>query len=157
MHVFLDMAFDQNSVPQDLRPLNVARTVAEEPRIALTTTAGFLPNLAQANSPMYYPAPVSEAGYVGLGYGNPVPGVTTWGPRIPVAVGHRGVSPAIGVGIGYNPNLGSRVVGNAVDLVSSPAIAAAVPYVTVCSPNVGNIVIGNGLDQGVSDMSARFG
>ncbi|KAM5548105.1 hypothetical protein ABKV19_002187 [Rosa sericea] len=149
------MAFDQNSVPQDLRPLNVARSVAEEPRIALATTAGFLPNLGQGNSPMYYPGPVSEAGYVSLGYGNPVTGVTTWGPRMPVPVGHPGVSSAIGVGIGYSPNLGSRVVGNAVDLVSSPATAGAGPY--VCSPNVGNMVVGNGLDQGVSDLSARFG
>ncbi|KAL6226206.1 hypothetical protein ACLB2K_000169 [Fragaria x ananassa] len=101
---------------------------------------------------MYYPGPVSEAGYVGLGYGNPV---STWGPRMPVTVGHQGVSPAMGVGIGYSPNLGSRVVGNAVDLVSSPATAGAGPY--VCSSNMGNMVVGNGMDQGVSDMSARFG
>ncbi|KAK9947425.1 hypothetical protein M0R45_003051 [Rubus argutus] len=154
------MAFDQNSLPKDLRPVNVARTVAEEPRIALATPAGWnpdgcLPNLAQANSPMYYPAPVSEAGYVGLGYGNPVAGVATWGPRVAVPVGHPGVNPAVGVGIGYSPNLGHRVVGNAVDLVSSPATSAAGPY--VCSPNMGTMVGGNGLDQGINDMAARFG
>lgn len=121
------MAFDQNSVPLDLRPLNVPRTAAEDPRIAPATTTGraaegvFLNPARDAGSPgsvpMFYPATVSDAGFVGLGFGNAVPGVAAWCPRLPVAIGHAGIS-AGPIGYGYNPNLGTRVAGNASDQTS---------------------------------------
>nr|XP_017190695.2 uncharacterized protein LOC103447271 isoform X1 [Malus domestica] len=164
------MAFDQNSFPKELRQLNVARTVAEEPRIAQATTAarnpdGFFPShpVREVNSPhsipVFYQAPVaSEAGHVGLGYGNAVSGVPPWcpGPRIAVPVGHPGVNPGVGVGIGYSPNLGSRVGGNDVDLVSSDTTTTA-SRPSDCSSNMFNRSAGSGLDHGVNDMAAGFG
>ncbi|TQE03060.1 hypothetical protein C1H46_011231 [Malus baccata] len=164
------MAFDQNSFPKELRPLNVAQTVAEEPRIAQATTAGrnpdrFFPShlVREVNSPnslpVFYQAPVaSEAGNVGLGYGNAVSGVPTWcpGPRIVVPVGHPDVNPSVGVGIGYSPNLGSRVGGSAVDLVCSATTTTA-SGPSGCSSNMYNRSAGSGSDHGVDDMTARFG
>ncbi|CBI25597.3 unnamed protein product, partial [Vitis vinifera] len=121
------MAFDQNSIPLDLRPLNVPRTMVEDPRIAPATTTGrttegVFPNPARdAGSPgsvqMFYPATVSDAGLVGLGFGNAVPGVAAWCPHVPVAIGRAGISPGA-IGLGYNPNLGTRVAGNASDQAS---------------------------------------
>ena len=75
------MAFDQSSIPKDLRPINIVRNVAEEPRIASATISagrspdGFFPNPVREigspdSVPVFYPAAVSEAGFVGLGYGN---------------------------------------------------------------------------------------
>ncbi|VVA25080.1 PREDICTED: serine/threonine-kinase [Prunus dulcis] len=160
------MAFDQNSFPKELRPLNVARTVADEPRIALATTTGrnpdgLFPNLAlEVNSPnsipVFYPSTVAEAGLVGVGYGNAMSGVPTWRPRIPVPVGHPGMNTAVAVGIGYSPNLGGRLGGNAVDLVSSSTTTSA-SGPSVCNFNMSNRVVGNGLDHGVNDMAVRFG
>jgi hypothetical protein len=162
------MTFDQTAVPKDLRPLNVARTMAEEPRIApAASTArnleGFFPNPAReagtagspGSIPVYYQVAgtVSDAGFVGLGYGNAAPpGVAVWGPRVPVPVGHPGMSPAVGVGFGYNPNLGSRVGGNATALASG-AMATGTGY----NVNFGNRVGGNGMDQAGSDMATGFG
>ncbi|KAM3714247.1 hypothetical protein ACB098_01G320100 [Castanea mollissima] len=156
------MAFDQNSIPQDLRPLNVARSIAEEPRIAPAPAAsastvrnieGFFPNPpleagSPGSIPVFYPAgTVSEAGFFGLGYGNGAPGVAMWGPRMPMtSVGHPG---AVGVGFGYNPNLGNRVGGNAVDLASGAMVATGTGY----SVNLGNWVGGNGADQVGGDMA----
>ncbi|BBH08562.1 Protein kinase superfamily protein with octicosapeptide/Phox/Bem1p domain [Prunus dulcis] len=160
------MAFDQNSFPKELRQLNVARTVADEPRIALATTTGrnpdgLFPNLAlEVNSPnsipVFYPSTVAEAGLVGVGYGNAMSGVPTWRPRIPVPVGHPGMNTAVAVGIGYSPNLGGRLGGNAVDLVSSSTTTTA-SGPSVCNFNMSNRVVGNGLDHGVNDMAVRFG
>ncbi|KAL4654256.1 hypothetical protein ACB092_01G365000 [Castanea dentata] len=160
------MAFDQNSIPQDLRPLNVARSIAEEPRIAPAPAAsastvrnieGFFPNPpleagSPGSIPVFYPAgTVSEAGFFGLGYGNGAPGVAMWGPRMPVtSVGHPG---AVGVGFGYNPNLGNRVGGNAVDLASGAMVATGTGY----SVNLGNRVGGNGADQVGGDMATGNG
>ncbi|XP_059453066.1 uncharacterized protein LOC132183699 isoform X3 [Corylus avellana] len=163
----VDMAFDQNAIPKDLRPLNVARTMAEEPRIAPAASTGrnlegYFPNPAReagtagspGSIPVYYPVAgtVSDAGFVGLGYGNVAPpGVAVWGSRVPVPVGHPGVSPAVGVGFGYNPNLGSRVGGNAAALASG-AMATGTGY----NVNFGNRVGGNGMDQAGSDMASGF-
>ncbi|KAK9269266.1 hypothetical protein L1049_001036 [Liquidambar formosana] len=115
------MAFDQNTIPKDLRPLNVARTMAEEPRIAPATSTGrnaegFFPNPARdvgnpGSIPVYHPTMVPDSGFVGLSYGNQAAGVAaTWCPQVPAVVGHVGVNPAIG--FGYNPNLGARAGGN---------------------------------------------
>ncbi|XP_075643037.1 RAF-like serine/threonine-protein kinase 24 isoform X2 [Castanea sativa] len=160
------MAFDQNSIPQDLRPLNVARSIAEEPRIAPAPAAsastvrnieGFFPNPpleagSPGSIPVFYPAgTVSEAGFFGLGYGNGALGVAMWGPRMPVtSVGHPG---AVGFGFGYNPNLGNRVGGNAVDLASGAMVATGTGY----SVNLGNRVGGNGADQVGGDMATGNG
>lgn len=149
------MAFDQNSVPTDLRPLNVARSTAEEPRIAVATTAnqGFFTNVNRESGspgaiPVFYPATVPDAGFVGLGYGNTVTAAqgvaaNTWGSHVPVLapVGHAGVNQV--VGYRYNPNLGNMVVANAVDQTNSDMGPGF-----VYAHNLGNKVSGsNGSDQ----------
>ncbi|XP_010244776.1 PREDICTED: uncharacterized protein LOC104588515 isoform X2 [Nelumbo nucifera] len=123
------MAIDQNSIPKDLRPLNVSRTVAEEPRIAATLAAGrnvegYLPNsIRDVGSPRYrpqppppyYPATVSETGYVGLGFGYPAnPGMALF-PRPPVPVGS---GTAVTSAYAEFSNVGSRVGGNAAEQAS---------------------------------------
>lgn len=154
------MAFDQNSVPKDLRPLNVARTLAEEPRIATATTTGrspdgYFPNSARdigspESIPVFYPATVSEAGYVGLAYANAAPpGVAAWCPRAPAPVGHQGVSSA--VGYGYSPNLGNRVAGVTADLISSGTTTGS-----GSNPNMGNRMSGSCVDHTSHDMAGRF-
>lgn len=159
------MEFDQNSVPKDLRPSNVAPAMAEEPRIAPAASTvrnmdGFFPNPAReagssGSIPVFYPAgTVSDAGFFGIGYGNAATGMAVWGPRMPMQVGHPGVSPAVGVGYGYNPNLGNRVGGNAVDLASGGAMVATG---TGSNVNLGNRVGGNGMDQAGGDMGSGTG
>ncbi|XVF88232.1 hypothetical protein PTKIN_Ptkin19aG0033500 [Pterospermum kingtungense] len=159
------MAFDQNSIPKDLRPLDldVARTVTEEPRISAAVTAntnvtgrnieGFFPNPSWESGspdsmPVFYPATVPEAGFVGLGFGNAMPlapGVPTWGPHVPVPmpmpvpVGHPSMNPV--VGFRYNPNLRNVVVADAVDQVSTDVVGHGY------SPSLGNRGSGNGSDQ----------
>ncbi|XP_050203348.1 uncharacterized protein LOC126653479 isoform X2 [Mercurialis annua] len=129
------MAFDQNYIPKDLRPINVARTLPEEPRIAAmvpaatgapssaTTTAATCRNPEFYSSPdgsisLYYPANVPDAtGFVGLAYGSPAPGVVPWAPRLTVPVGsvNVGAVNTQGVGFGYSPSFANRVVSNAID------------------------------------------
>lgn len=139
------MAFDQNSYPKDLRPLNVARTMVDDPLNALATTSGrniegFFANSARdvsspSSIPIYYPTSVPDAGLVGLGYGNPVPGVApAWCHQT-----HAGVNPAIG--FGYNPNLGTRVCGNAAADQGSDATRLGF------SSNLGIRVGGNAVDH----------
>lgn len=156
------MAFDQNSIPKDLRPLNVARTIAEDPRIApaaptARNVEGFFPNpVRESGSPRsisaYYPGgTVSEAGFVGVGYGNAAPGVAMWAPRVPVPVpvGHSG---GVGVGYGYNPNLAYRVGGTALDFASG-AVATGTGYLV----NLGNPVGGNAADIASYPMATGSG
>ncbi|KAL5547678.1 hypothetical protein UlMin_002909 [Ulmus minor] len=151
------MAFDQNSIPKDLRPLNIVRSAAEEPRIVPATTAGrspdgFFPNSAREmgspdSIPVFYPAAVPEAGFVGLGYGNAAPGVAAWCPRMPVPVAYQGVSPAIG--IGYSPTFVSRVTGGSSELVSSATSTASGG-----SPNLGNLGVSSCVDLTSNDLAA---
>lgn len=154
------MAFDQNSVPKDLRPVNVARTLAEEPRIATATTAvrspdGYFPNSARdmgspESIPVFYPATVSEAGFVGLAYANAAPpGVAAWCPRAPAPVVHQVVSSA--VGYGYSPNVGNRVAGVGADFISSGTTTGS-----GSNPNLGNRIGGGGVDHTSHDMAGRF-
>ncbi|KAL5839887.1 hypothetical protein ACOSQ4_012495 [Xanthoceras sorbifolium] len=160
------MAFDQNSVPKDLRPLNVART--EEPRIpmATTTNQGFFPSPVRDNTspgsiPVYYQTTVSDGGFVGLGYGNTMaaaPGVATnaWGSRVPVgtAVGQAGMNPVVGFSYSpnYSPNYGNRVVGNAVDHASSD-VGAGFGY----NQNLGNWAVSGGSGgSGGSDQMNNY-
>lgn len=84
------MAFDQNSIPKDLRPLNIVRTVPEDSGIAPVTTSGRtvegfygnptrdvggIPGTIQG---VYYPTTVTDAGFVGLSYTNAGPGAAVW-------------------------------------------------------------------------------
>ncbi|MBA0835572.1 hypothetical protein Goarm_007845, partial [Gossypium armourianum] len=165
------MAFDHNAIPKDLRPLNVARTVTEEPRIAATSNVsgrnieGFFPNPSRepgspGTMPGFYPATMANAGFVGLGYANAVPlapGAPAWRPpmpmpmHVPVPVGRPSINPV--VGFSYNPNLSNMVVGNAVDQVSNDVVAGH-----GCSPSLGNRNSGNGSDQASNDIaSTGFG
>uniref|UniRef100_A0A5B6Z634 Protein kinase domain-containing protein n=1 Tax=Davidia involucrata TaxID=16924 RepID=A0A5B6Z634_DAVIN len=101
--------------------------MTEETRIAPVTTSGrntegFYVNPPRdagspGSVPVYYPATVSDTGFVGLGYANAVSGVADWCPRMPTAV----VAPArvnSTAGYCYNPNFGTRVGGNASDQAS---------------------------------------
>ncbi|XP_022749580.1 uncharacterized protein LOC111299005 isoform X2 [Durio zibethinus] len=162
------MAFDQNSIPKDLRPLNEVRTVTEEPRITAAVAAtsnangrkieGFFPNPSRdsgnpGSTSVFYLASVADAGFVGLGYGNAMPlapGVRAWRPHMPVSMpvpvplDHPSMNPV--VGFGYNPNLSNMVVANAVDQVSNDV--AGHGY----GPSLGNRGGGNGSDQVSNDM-----
>ncbi|KAK9055137.1 hypothetical protein SSX86_026219 [Deinandra increscens subsp. villosa] len=142
------MAYDQNAaLPTSLRPIHIARTLADESRIVAPVT---LPNSnplprgevatgSPGTIPVYYPstAPaVPDSGYVGLGYGNVVPAVVNWvPPRMPppatatsaAGVGlvpgygysnSTGVAPSGGGGYGYNPNLAPSGGSNASDRAS---------------------------------------
>ncbi|XP_022755253.1 uncharacterized protein LOC111303337 isoform X2 [Durio zibethinus] len=157
------MAFDQNSIPKDLRPLNIASTVAEDPRIAAAVATasnasgrnieGFFPNPSRepgspGSMPVFYPATVPDAGFVGLGYGNAMPlapGLPAWRPHMPVPMGHPSMNPV--VGFGYNPNLRNMVVANAMGQVSSDLVAGH-GY----SSSLDNSSSGNGSDQVSNDM-----
>ncbi|KAI6682368.1 hypothetical protein NL676_036249 [Syzygium grande] len=154
------MAFDQSSVPMDLRPLNVARTTAEEPRIAQPATAartgeGYFMNTAhEAGSPqsmpVFYPATVPDVGYGGLGYSNSALGVAAWYPHAPVRYGHMSVNPAMG--FGYNPSLVSTVGGNAVDQNGNEAVPGFGQ-----GPYVGNRIVSNAVDQVGGQIVNRSG
>ena len=159
------MAFDQTPIPNDLRPLNIARAIPEEPRImaamasssssAVTTpaTAGRNPEFfsnPEGSVPVIYSASVSAAGFVGLGYGNTVPGVTPWAPLLQVPVGSVNVGAnGSGVAFGYNPNLGNRIVGNAADHAGNDMVSGF-----GSSPNFGNRINVNGSNEAVNIGSA---
>ncbi|KAG8367519.1 hypothetical protein BUALT_Bualt16G0080300 [Buddleja alternifolia] len=127
------MAFDQNSIPKDLRPLNIVRNVPEDPRIAPVTSSGrpnegFYPNPSDVGgSPgtmpaVYYQATVPDSGFIPLGFNNAVSGVTGWVQHVVPPQRQPGVigGAAINSGSGYNysPNFGPRVGGNASDRAS---------------------------------------
>lgn len=129
------MAFDQNLVPQDLRPLNIVRNAAEDPRIASMAASGRPIEGFYANPPrdvvspnsipaVYYP---TDSGLVGLGLTTnaavPVPGVAGWVPRVApsppsgiVATPTPGVNS--GGGSSHNAAFGARLPGSASDHVS---------------------------------------
>ncbi|GFS35757.1 kinase superfamily with octicosapeptide/Phox/Bem1p domain-containing protein [Actinidia rufa] len=120
------MAFDQNSIPKDLHPLNIVRTVPEETRIAPVTTScrnieGFYGNPPRdgcpGSIPIYYTGTVSDTGFVGLGYSNVGPGVAGWAPQMPIpAVAVPGANS--NTGYCHTPNSGTLVGGNASDQTS---------------------------------------
>ncbi|KAK8465917.1 hypothetical protein PHAVU_009G209700 [Phaseolus vulgaris] len=143
------MAFEQTSVPGGdvVRPLNsVARSVAEESLVLPVSTA--VPGGAV---PIFYPASVSDAGLVGMGYGNVTSGggggAATWcvRPAVPIHNHNPSVNPAVGfVHVPSFPNRVGAVGGNAVD-VSSSFVAATHGY----PMNLGGnwVASGNGLDS----------
>ncbi|KAI3811246.1 hypothetical protein L1987_20965 [Smallanthus sonchifolius] len=132
------MAYDQNALPNRLRPIHIARTPADESRIVNLPNSNPLPREVATGTgspgtiPVYYPstAPaVPDSGYVGLSYGNVVPAVVNWLPRVPPPA----KATAAGVGLvpgyaytnstglapsGYNPNLAPSGGSNASDHAS---------------------------------------
>ncbi|KAJ6746150.1 hypothetical protein OIU74_028749 [Salix koriyanagi] len=124
----------------------------------------------EGSIPVIYSASVSDAGFVGLGYGNNVPGVTPWAPILQVPVGSVNVGAnGSGVAFGYNPNLGNRIVGNAVDHAGNDMMSGfdsspnfgnqvnvngsneAVNMGSAYNPNLGSCGIGSGVDHGSED------
>ncbi|XP_062078262.1 uncharacterized protein LOC133782860 isoform X2 [Humulus lupulus] len=161
------MAFDQNSIPKDLRPLNIVRNISDDPRITPVTSAGRSPDGYYANpvqeirSPdpvpvsVYYPATVSEAGLVGLGYGNAVPNVAAWAPRVAVQtlpMAYQSVCPA--VGYGFSSNVPNRCAGGSGELVSS---SSAISTGSGGSPNLGNPAGACGADIASYNVPGRVG
>ncbi|KAM7508298.1 hypothetical protein LguiA_018751 [Lonicera macranthoides] len=123
------MAFDQNSMPIDLRFLNVASTMAEDPRVVpLTTTPGrnidgYYTNQRDGGSPnsipVYYPSNVSDAGFVGVGCGTKMSGVSGWFPVMPNAViSPAAVNSTATYCYNHKPDFGSRTGSNVSDQVS---------------------------------------
>lgn len=108
IYIALRMAFDQNPMHNDLRPLNIGRTVPEDPRISTATSSGrpidaFFTTQHRDVSPgsiplVYYPGNASDARYMGLGYSNP--GLTTWVQQVVPAAPSGVVTGAHG----FNPN-----------------------------------------------------
>ncbi|KAJ1440096.1 Serine-threonine/tyrosine-protein kinase, catalytic domain [Sesbania bispinosa] len=146
------MAFDQNSSANDMRPPpTVVRTVPEEPLVLPASTTAV--NGASGAMPLFYPASVSDAGMVGMGYGNVASGAapTTWCVRPAVPIRHPTVNPA--AAFSHAPSFPNRVVGgNAVDL-SGSFVATAHGYPL----NLGNWVTGNALDNGLQGNSRVVG
>ncbi|XP_061369773.1 uncharacterized protein LOC133312565 isoform X2 [Gastrolobium bilobum] len=144
------MAFDQNSVPNDMRPLNSTRNLAEEPVVLPPVSTTVREHGTPGAMPLFYPASVSDAGLVGMGYGNVASGAaaaaaTTRCVRPAVPIPHPTVNPAIGFSHASN-------IPNAVDL-SGSFVAAANGY----PMNSGNWVGGNGLDNALQGNSRVIG
>lgn len=118
------MAYDQNSIPKDLRPLNIVRNVPEDPRISPVTSSGRPIEGFYASPPtdvgvspgtmpaVYYPATVPDAGFVPLGFNNAITGVTGWFQHVVPPQPQPGVVGAavINSASGYtnSPNFGTR-------------------------------------------------
>ncbi|CAA2952897.1 serinethreonine- kinase ctr1 [Olea europaea subsp. europaea] len=124
------MAFDPNSVPKDLRPLNIARALPEDPRIAPVTSSvrpveGFYanpPRDARGNPdsvpPIYYTATISDAGFR---YNNAVPGAAGFLRGVPpqCQLGAMGAPVLHSVsGSSNSPKFGAQVGGSASDQTS---------------------------------------
>ncbi|GAB4828190.1 hypothetical protein Ancab_035107 [Ancistrocladus abbreviatus] len=128
------MAFDQNLIPKDLRPLSTAKINAEEARISPVTTSGrspdgFYPNPPRSDissppavSVYFIPSTSDAAGFGGLGFANtglnlnPAAAPPMWAPRILAPVGvTTGINSSSYV---YNPNIGVRGGENAADQAS---------------------------------------
>ncbi|XP_060171932.1 uncharacterized protein LOC132603070 isoform X1 [Lycium barbarum] len=138
------MAFDQNSVPKDLRPLNIVRTVPEDSGIAPVTSSGrpvegFYGNPTRdvGGSPgtipgVYYPTSV------GLGFTNAGPGAAGWVPQVVPSQQPPGVVSSLGVmnsGNGSSQNLhsGARVDSNAPDRASDDGSVSGRKVKFLCS------------------------
>lgn len=111
------MAFEQNSIPKDLRPLNIVRTVPEESGRPVEGFYG-IPTRDVGGSPgtiqgVYYPTTVTtDGGFVGLG--GWVPQVVASQPPGVVSVGVVNS----GSGLSQNLNSGARVGSNASERAS---------------------------------------
>ncbi|KAL6532691.1 hypothetical protein OROGR_013651 [Orobanche gracilis] len=126
------MAFDQNSIPKTLRPLNIVRNMPEDPRIAPMTSSGrpiegfyTNPPTDAGGSPgtipaIYYPATVSDAGFVPLGFNNAVTGWVQHVMPPQSQTGHTtgAVNNNLGRTYTNSPNSGTWVGGLASDYAS---------------------------------------
>ncbi|PPR92935.1 hypothetical protein GOBAR_AA27728 [Gossypium barbadense] len=121
------MAFDHNAIPRDLRPLNVARTVTEEPRIAATS------NVSGRNIEGFFPNPSRE-------------------PGSPVGNAVDQVSNDVVAGHGCSPSLGNRNCGNGSDQASNDIASTGFGQ----SSNIGNRGSGNAIDQLNNELSGGF-
>ncbi|CAL0304911.1 unnamed protein product [Lupinus luteus] len=155
------MVFDQNSVPK------VTRTIAEESLIRTgecyssnsvrTGEFYYTPNSARTGSvQLYYPASVSDAALVRMGYGNVASSIGgTWcvGPAVGFNYGHSfpnliaggkgivdGSGGAMASGHGYPMNLVNQVVGNGLDNALQ---------------GKEKVISNNASDQVVGDMSTK--
>ncbi|KAL0334050.1 UNVERIFIED_CONTAM: Serine/threonine-protein kinase CTR1 [Sesamum angustifolium] len=127
------MAFDQNSIPKDLRPLNTVRNLSEDLRISPVTSSGkpmegfyVSPAPDMGGSPgsmpaVYYPSTVADGRFIPLAFNNAVAGGTSWAQHVappqtqPGIVGVTMINP----GSGYsNSPIGTRVGGSASDQAS---------------------------------------
>ncbi|XP_021741872.1 uncharacterized protein LOC110708075 isoform X2 [Chenopodium quinoa] len=162
------MAFDQNSMPADLRPLNVVRSVADETRISpspVTTSGrppdGFYPNMTRVDVASPPSMPVfftdgSGAGIPGMGFvnsGGPNLGPATWwAPRMQSPMGPPPPSSSASIsssGYAYNQNLGARVGGGR----SGSGSGSGSGNVTHKSPDQVNV---DGVDDSVSGKKVKF-
>ncbi|KAL8497753.1 hypothetical protein ACS0TY_021185 [Phlomoides rotata] len=144
------MAYDQNSVPKDLRPLNIVRTVPEDPRISPATSCGssgrpiegYYASPPTDGSPgnmptLYYPAAVTDAGFVPLAFNNAITGVTGWVQHIVPTQPQQGV-------------VGAAVINTSSGYTTSPNYGA----VCGCSPSDHNSEEGG--DDSVSGRKVKF-
>ncbi|KAJ6435724.1 hypothetical protein OIU84_000857 [Salix udensis] len=102
----------------------------------------------EGSVPVIYPASVSDADFVGSGYGNTYSRAASWVPTLPVPVSAGSVNVGAnssGVPFGYNPNLGNRIVGNAVDHAGNDMVLGF-----GSSRNPGNQVNVNGSNEAVN-------
>lgn len=144
--VEIEMAFDQNSAPKDLRPINIGRNGAEEVRISppSTTTSGWTPDGFYAspnpvpprvggdvNSPpsvsVYYPDAYAS-GFPSMAFANPSqvqvqgqgqPPGSVWTSRMPASMAPPPASSVASSGYAYGPNFTSRVGGNGTSTAAS--------------------------------------
>ncbi|KAL3623917.1 hypothetical protein CASFOL_032733 [Castilleja foliolosa] len=143
------MAFDQNSVPKDLRPLNIVRNVNEDLRCANVNSTGKPVEGFYTNPPtdvggspstlpaVYYPATLPEPTFVPLQYSNVVGGVTGWVQHVvasqpqPGLVAGSMISPVSG----YNnsSNIRTRVSASASDHTSDDGTVSGRKIKFLCS------------------------
>ncbi|XP_022921919.1 uncharacterized protein LOC111430035 [Cucurbita moschata] len=170
------MAFDQNAIPTGLRPLNVARTLVEDPHLTPVATAGRNPqwvapklpcDIANTDSvPVPCKGNVSDMGFIEGGYGNVVTGVTAWCPRMPPPLAHTAMVPAAGFGYCSNLNAwGNRGGANAIEFASS-CMTVGINHSTNLSHRDGgggmeyssnNIVMGSGDSTNLCNKVAANG
>ncbi|KAJ6372600.1 hypothetical protein OIU76_027001 [Salix suchowensis] len=142
------MAFDQTPIPKDLSPLNIARIMPEEPRIvasitSATSTSVTTPATA-GRKHEFFAGPEGSVQDMGIH----IPGLPrgSHSCRFPVSAGSVNVGAnSSGVPFGYNPNLGNRIVGNAVDHAGNDMVLGF-----GSSPNPGNQVNVNGSNEAVN-------
>ncbi|XP_038876910.1 uncharacterized protein LOC120069261 isoform X1 [Benincasa hispida] len=160
------MAFDQNAIPTGLRPLNVARTLVEDPHLTPVATTVRNPQMFTPQHPCdiasadTVPVPckgnVSDMGFVELGYGNVVAGVTAWCPRMPPPLAHTATIPAVGFGYCSNLNvMGNRGGVNAIELASS-CMTVGINHSTNLSHRVGGggmEFVSNNISMGSGDST----
>ncbi|KAH6819186.1 kinase superfamily with octicosapeptide/Phox/Bem1p domain-containing protein [Perilla frutescens var. frutescens] len=142
------MAYDQNSIPKDLRPLNIMRNVPEDPRISPATSSGRPVEGYYASPPtdgspgtmpaVYYPATIPESGYVPVAFNSAITGVAGWVQQI--------VPPQLQQGV-----VGGTVVNPASVYTTSPNY-----YGTRSGCSASDHTSDEGVDNSVSGRKVKF-